>query len=37
MYFGEGKNTPVNFVLNHVTYYLAQYLIALSVYYFAVS
>ena len=31
MYFGEGKNTPVNFILNHVTYYLGQYLIAFSV------
>lgn len=37
MYFGEGKNTPVNFVLNHVTYYLGQYLIALSVFFFAAS
>ena len=37
MYFGEGKNTPLNFVLNHVTYYLGQYLIALSVYFFSVS
>ena len=32
MYFGEGKNTPLNFVLNHVTYYVGQYLIALSVF-----
>lgn len=31
MYFGEGKNTPVNFFINHITYYLAQYFIALSV------
>lgn len=31
MYFGEGKNTPINFVLNHVTYYLGQYLIAITV------
>lgn len=31
MYFGEGKNTPMNFILNHVTYYLGQYLIAFSV------
>ncbi len=30
MYFAEGKNTPVNFVLNHTTYYLAQFLIALT-------
>lgn len=32
MYFGEGKNTPMNFILNHVTYYLGQYLIAFSVF-----
>lgn len=31
MYFGEGKNTPINFVLNHVTYYIGQYLIAITV------
>lgn len=31
MYFGEGKNTPANFVLNHVTYYVGQYMIAFSV------
>lgn len=31
MYFGEGKNTPTNFIVNHVTYYLGQYMIALSV------
>ena len=30
MYFGKGKNTPVNFFLNHATYYLGQYLIALT-------
>lgn len=29
-YFGT-KNTPVNFVLNHVTYFVAQYLIALTI------
>ena len=29
-YFGP-RNTPVNFVLNHVTYYIAQYLIALTI------
>ncbi len=33
MYFGEGKNTPVNFILNHVTYYAGQYLIALSIFF----
>lgn len=27
-YFGEGKNRPVDIVTNHVTYYIAQYLIA---------
>lgn len=31
MYFGEGKNTPANFVINHVTYYIGQYLFALSI------
>ena len=31
MYFGKGKNTPLNFVLNHATYYLGQFLIALTV------
>lgn len=31
MYFGEGKNTPANFILNHVTYYAGQYLIAFSI------
>ena len=31
MYFGEGKNTPKNFVLNHLTYYIGQYMFALSV------
>ncbi len=30
MYFAEGKNTPVNFVLNHTTYYVGQYMIALT-------
>ena len=29
-YFGEGKNRPVDIVLNYLTYYPAQYLIALS-------
>lgn len=27
-YFGEGKNRPVDVVTNHVTYYIAQYIIA---------
>lgn len=31
MYFGT-KNTPVNFVLNHTSYYFAQFLIAFSVF-----
>lgn len=31
MYFAKGKNTPVNFILNHLTYYVGQYLIALSI------
>jgi len=34
MYFGitGKKNNPTNFVLNHLTYYLAQYAIALTVF-----
>ncbi len=31
MYFGT-KNTPVNFVLNHTSYYFAQFLIAFTVF-----
>ncbi len=31
MYFAEGKNTPINFVINHVTYYIGQYMFALSI------
>ena len=27
-YFGEGKNRPVDIITNHVTYYLAQFIIA---------
>ncbi len=27
-YFGEGKNRPVDIITNHVTYYLAQFVIA---------
>lgn len=30
-YFGEGKNRPVDIVTNHVTYYIAQFIIAGSV------
>ncbi|MCM1363769.1 MAG: lysoplasmalogenase [Faecalibacterium sp.] len=37
MYFGEGKNTPLNFILNHVTYYAGQFLIALSIYFMAAT
>lgn len=29
-YFGEGKNRPVDIITNHVTYYLAQFIIAAS-------
>ena len=29
-YFGEGKNRPVDIVTNHVTYYIAQFAIAIS-------
>ena len=32
MYFGDGsKNTPANFVINHLTYYVGQYIFALSI------
>ena len=37
MYFGEGKNTPVNFVLNHTTYYVGQYMIAFSTFLLAAN
>lgn len=30
-YFGEGKNRPVDIVTNHVTYYIAQFIIAGSI------
>ena len=30
-YFGEGKNRPVDIITNHVTYYLAQFIIASSI------
>ncbi len=29
-YFGSGKSRPVDIVTNHVTYYIAQFAIALS-------
>ena len=32
-YFGEGKDRAVDIISNHYTYYLAQYLIALSLYF----
>ena len=32
-YFGEGKNRPVDIITNHVSYYAAQFIIALSVLY----
>ncbi|MBQ6753428.1 MAG: hypothetical protein IJR10_06640 [Clostridia bacterium] len=34
-YFGEGKNRPVDVITNHVSYYLGQFLIALSLLYLA--
>ena len=30
-YFGEGRNRPVDIVTNHVTYYIAQFVIASSI------
>ncbi|MBQ7638203.1 MAG: hypothetical protein IJS90_04815 [Clostridia bacterium] len=33
-YFGEGKNRPVDVVTNHVSYYIAQFVIAASVLFF---
>ena len=30
-YFGEGKNRPVDIVTNHVTYYIAQFIIASTI------
>ena len=33
-YFGEGKNRPVDIVTNHVTYYIAQFVIAGSLLFF---
>ena len=32
-YFGEGKERPVDFILNYVAYYGGQFLIAFSLYY----
>ena len=32
-YFGEGKERPVDIITNGVTYYLAQYVIAFSLYF----
>ncbi len=32
-YFGEGKERPVDFILNYLTYYGGQYLIAFSLYF----
>ncbi len=32
-YFGEGKGRPADFILNYLTYYGAQYLIAFSLYF----
>lgn len=29
-YFGQGKSRPVDIITNHATYYIAQYIIALS-------
>ena len=30
-YFGEGKNRPVDIITNHVTYYIAQFIIASAI------
>ena len=30
-YFGEGRNRPVDIITNHVTYYIAQFIIASSI------
>lgn len=32
-YFGQGKNRPVDKVVNHLTYYLAQFIIAFAVFF----
>lgn len=31
MYFGEGKNTPFNIILNHTLYYAAQFVMAATI------
>lgn len=31
MYFGEGKNTPFNVILNHTLYYAAQFIMAATI------
>lgn len=31
MYFGEGKNTPFNVILNHTLYYAAQFVMAATI------
>lgn len=37
MYFGDGsKNTPANFILNHATYYIGQYIFALTIVLFSI-
>ncbi|MCQ2462860.1 MAG: lysoplasmalogenase [Clostridia bacterium] len=35
MYFKEGSNTPINMILNHITYYIGQYMISLSIFFIA--
>ena len=30
-YFGEGKERPIDFILNYITYYGAQFTIAFSI------
>ena len=32
-YFGEGRERPVDLILNYLTYYPGQYLIALSLFF----
>lgn len=34
-YFGEGKNRPIDVITNHATYYIGQFLIALSLLFLA--
>ena len=31
-YFGEGHETPIDFILNYIFYYSAQFVIALSLF-----